>query len=169
MTEPAPALSPLVSYRPIGLLRSPHADIAGMPIQPVGALGIPGRVEVWPEFADGLLDLEGFSHVILIYHLHRISGALLRVKPFLEDGAEHGVFATRSPKRPNPIGISVLELAGVEGSVVHLRNVDILDQTPVLDIKPYVPAFDAWPGERIGWFAGRAEAAATARADERFR
>ena len=143
-----------------------------MPIQPVGARGIAGRIEVAPEFVEGLRDLEGFSHVIVLYHLHRIQGYQLLVRPFL-DTRDHGVFATRSPKRPNAIGLSVLELAGVEigegRGVVRLLNVDILDGTPVLDIKPYVPAFDVWRAERIGWFDGKAENAETFKADERFR
>jgi tRNA-Thr(GGU) m(6)t(6)A37 methyltransferase TsaA len=161
-----------VAYQPIGTLRSPHAKVAGMPIQPVGARGILGHIEVAPKFAAGLKDLEGFSHVIVLYHLHRINGFELLVRPFL-DTQDHGIFATRSPKRPNAIGFSVLELAGVEMDgavgVVRLRNVDILDGTPVLDIKPYVPAFDVWDAERIGWFAGKVDDAETYKADERFR
>ena len=157
-----------IAYRPIGILRSPFADIAGMPIQPVGAIGILGRVEVRPEFARGLTDLEGFSHVFVLYHLHRVTGYDLLVKPFL-DTDRHGIFATRSPKRPNPIGLSVLELAGVEGTTVHLRNVDVLDGTPVLDIKPYVPRFDVWSAKRTGWFAGKDGQAKTRRSDDRFR
>jgi len=161
-----------VAYQPIGTLRSPHAVVQGMPIQPTGARGILGHIEVAPEYAAGLKDLEGFSHVIVLYHLHQIRGYELSVRPFL-DTANHGIFATRSPKRPNAIGLSVLELAGVElsdaGGVVRLRNVDILDGTPVLDIKPYVPAFDSWQAERIGWFADKTDAAETCKADERFR
>jgi len=161
-----------IAYQAIGTLRSPHAEVAGMPIQPVGARGILGHIDVAPQYVPGLRDLEGFSHVIVIYHLHRIQGYDLLVRPFL-DTDDHGIFATRSPKRPNAIGFSVLELAGVElegtRGVVRLRNVDILDGTPVLDIKPYVPAFDAWRAERIGWFEGKVDAAETFKADERFR
>jgi len=161
-----------IAYQSIGTLHSPHAEVAGMPIQPVGARGICGHIEVAPEFVAGLRDLEGFSHVIILYHLHRIKGYDLLVRPFL-DTSDHGIFATRSPKRPNAIGLSVLELDGVEvdggRGVVRLRNVDILDGTPVLDIKPYVPAFDVWRAERIGWFAGKVEAAETFKSDERFK
>jgi tRNA-Thr(GGU) m(6)t(6)A37 methyltransferase TsaA len=156
------------AYRAIGTLRSPHADIKGMPIQPTGARGVAGHIDILPEFEEGLKDLEGFSHIILLYHLHRVSGHDLIVTPFL-DTESHGIFATRSPRRPNPIGLSVLELAGVEGLVVRLGNVDVLDGTPVLDIKPYVPDFDVWPADRTGWFAGKTQGAATCRADERFR
>jgi tRNA-Thr(GGU) m(6)t(6)A37 methyltransferase TsaA len=159
---------PDIAYRSIGILRSPFQDIAGMPIQPVGALGVLGQVEVHAEFAAGLHDLHGFSHVFLLYHLHRVTGFDLMVKPFL-DNDHHGIFATRSPSRPNPIGLSVLELAGVVGNTVHLRNVDILDGTPVLDIKPYVPRFDVWEADRTGWFAHKAQNADTLRSDDRFR
>jgi tRNA-Thr(GGU) m(6)t(6)A37 methyltransferase TsaA len=139
-----------------------------MPIQPTGAKGVAGRIEVLPEFVAGLQDLDGFSHVILLYHLHRAGAAALTVTPFL-DTRERGVFATRAPTRPNPIGLSVLELDSVGGGIVHLRNVDILDGSPVLDIKPYVPAFDVWPAGRIGWLAETGGSAATERSDDRFR
>lgn len=152
----------------IGHVRSPHADIEGMPIQPTGAKGLPGSVLVLPRYASGLQDLDGFSHIILLYHLHKVRGESLKVTPFL-DTQERGIFATRSPKRPNAIGLSVLELAGVEGCEVRLRNVDILDGTPVLDIKPYVPDFDVWPAARIGWFEGKSGNAAGHRSDGRFR
>ena len=157
-----------IAYRSIGVLRSPFRDIKGMPIQPVGALGVEGHVEVHPDFAGGLRDLEGFSHVFLLYHLHRVTGYDLIVRPFL-DNADHGIFATRSPKRPNPIGLSVLELVGVTDTTVLLRNVDVLDGTPVLDIKPYVPHFDVWQAGRIGWFDAKAENAGTYISDDRFR
>ncbi len=156
-----------IAYRPIGIVRSPFRDTKGMPVQPVGAIGVAGRVEVHPDFAGGLMDLAGFSHVFLLYHLHRVAGYDLVVRPFL-DNADHGIFATRSPTRPNPIGLSVLELAGVEGTVVHLRNVDVLDGTPVLDIKPYVPHFDVWQADKVGWFAHNARKADAYRSDDRF-
>lgn len=159
-------LDPIV-YRPIGLLRSPFLDVNGMPIQPTGAKGVRGHIEVRSDLVPGLQDLEGFSHVIVIYHLHEISSAALVVRPYLDQG-EHGIFATRSPKRPNPIGLSVLEVVGVEGSRVLLSNVDILDGTPVLDIKPYVPRFDVWPADRVGWLESAAEDADHVRSDRRF-
>lgn len=157
-----------IAYRSIGVLHSPFGDIKGMPVQPVGALGVEGHVDVHPDYCGGLRDLEGFSHVFLLYHLHRVAGFDLVVRPFL-DNADHGIFATRSPKRPNPIGLSVLELAGVEGTRVWLRNVDVLDGTPVLDIKPYVPHFDVWEAGRVGWFATKAQNAGNYRSDDRFR
>jgi len=156
-----------IRYEPIGVIRTPHCTVKGMPIQPVGALGVAGTIEVAEPFRAGLKDLEGFSRILLVYHLHRIEGAELLVKPYLDD-APHGIFATRSPKRPNPIGLSVLKLTGRDGSRVYVENVDMLDNTPVLDIKPYVPAFDVWEAQRIGWFDGVVHNAATRQADERF-
>lgn len=165
-----PAVMQAVSCVPIGVLRSPHADLAGMPIQPVGARGVAGRIELDPRYAPGLKDLDGFSHVFVLYHLHGSAGFELLVKPFLDD-EERGVFATRAPRRPNPIGLSVLEVTAVdlERGVVELTNVDILDGTPVLDIKPYVPAFDVWQPARTGWIGRKASEADACRSDERFR
>jgi tRNA-Thr(GGU) m(6)t(6)A37 methyltransferase TsaA len=156
-----------IAYRPIGFIRSPHHTVTGMPIQPSGARGVRGVLEVLPEFAAVLKDLEGFSHVFLVYHLHKICGHSLLVTPFL-DTDEHGIFATRSPRRPNPIGLSALKLVGVQDNVVELENVDILDGTPVLDVKPYVADFDVWPATRFGWFEGKSTKAETVRSDARF-
>ena len=144
-----------ISYRPIGVIHSPFQTIEGMPIQPAGAAGVQGSVEVWQEFAAGLQDLEGFSHIILLYHFHRVKEARLVVTPFM-DTEPRGVFATRAPKRPNPIGLSVVRLVGREENVLHIENVDILDSTPLLDLKPYVPALDAYPEAWVGWREGRA-------------
>jgi tRNA-Thr(GGU) m(6)t(6)A37 methyltransferase TsaA len=141
------------SYHPIGVIRSGHTDAERTPIQPVFAKGCLGRAEIFPRFADGLDGLEGFSHVYLIYHLHRAGPPQLRVKPFLQD-VERGVFATRAPCRPNPIGLSIVELTGREGNVLHLDGVDILDGTPLLDIKPYAARFDRIEGTRNGWQDG---------------
>ena len=139
-------------YRPIGVIRSGHTDPGATPIQPAYAAGCTGRAEVLPEFAAGLRDLDGFSHVYLIYHLHRAGAPKLAVKPFLKD-VERGLFATRAPCRPNPIGLSVVRLVRVDGAVLHLDGVDVLDGTPLLDIKPYVPEFDAHPDANSGWLA----------------
>lgn len=157
-----------ITYHPIGKLRTPFTDLAGMPIQPAGETSAPGTAEIDPEFADGLKDLEGFSHVILLYHLHQVQHLSLRVVPFLDSEAR-GVFATRAPTRPNPIGLSVVRLLRVEGRVLHLGNVDILDQTPLLDIKPYVPAFDRPRRARAGWLESAQHQARRRRADDRFR
>jgi len=139
-----------ITFRPIGVIRTPHTKAEETPIQPVYAQGIAGRAEVLPEYADGLDDLEGFSHVYLIYAFHGARGVRLRVKPFLEDQA-HGVFATRAPCRPNPIGFSLVRLVRREGTVLHLEDVDMLDGTPLLDIKPYVARFDSRANVRCGW------------------
>lgn len=140
----------VITYRPIGVIHSEHVDPEATPIQPVFAKGCRGRVEVLPELAEGLHDLEGFSHLYLIYHLHRAGAARLSVKPFLQD-AERAVFATRAPCRPNAIGLSIVELIHREGNVLHLDGVDTLDGTPLLDIKPYTARFDRVEATRNGW------------------
>jgi tRNA-Thr(GGU) m(6)t(6)A37 methyltransferase TsaA len=140
----------VVTYRAIGVIRSGHLAVEETPIQPAYAKGCKGRAEIFPEFAEGLRDLEGFSHVYLIYHFHRAGPARLIVKPFLQD-VERGVFATRAPCRPNAIGLSVVELVCREGNVLHLEGVDILDGTPLLDIKPYTAKFDRFDTTRNGW------------------
>jgi tRNA (adenine37-N6)-methyltransferase len=157
-----------IIYRPIGTIHSPFKDIKGMPIQPTGALDIAGTVEIESSYVDGLKDIEGFSHIILIYHLHLSERYSLRVKPFL-DNHLHGVFSTRAPNRPNPIGISVVRLVKVEGCTLHIVDVDTVDGTPLLDIKPYVPEFDARKVERKGWLSKRADKVYKKKADERFR
>ena len=143
-----------LTYRPIGVIRTPHKEPKGTPIQPTGALGIDGTIELSPEYHQGLKDLEGFSHIILLYHFHRAEGYSLQVKPYM-DKDTHGVFATRIPGRPNPIGLSVVRLLDIDGGTHHIQDVDILDGTPLLDIKPYVPAFDHRETDRIGWLTGR--------------
>lgn len=158
-----------VIFTPIGLVRSPFVNVEDMPIQPAGAREVLGSIELLPEFAPALADLEGFSHLILLYHFHRAKPYAPTVTPFL-DNTPHGLFATRAPARPNPIGLSVVELLAVEGTVLRLRGVDILDGTPLLDLKPCVPAFDTPHGEvRTGWLEGCAKRTATARSDERFK
>ena len=139
-----------ITYKPIGVIHSEHIVAEKTPIQPAYAKGCKGRAEILPQFAEGLRDLEGFSHVYLLYHLHQAGPASLVVKPFLED-AERGVFATRSPHRPNPIGLSIVELVRREGNVLHLDGVDTLDGTPLLDVKPYTAKFDCIKTTRNGW------------------
>lgn len=140
----------IVVYRPIGVIHSEHQVAQNTPIQPVYAQNCQGWAEIFPEYEDGLRDLEGFSHVYLIYHFHRVDSVKLTVKPFLQD-VERGVFATRAPCRPNPIGLSVVELLRREGTTLHLKGVDILDGTPLLDIKPYTEKFDRFVPSRNGW------------------
>jgi tRNA-Thr(GGU) m(6)t(6)A37 methyltransferase TsaA len=140
----------IIEYRPIGIIQSPHKTPKGSPIQPSAAKGIAGTIEIYPAFAAGLEDLAGFSHIFLIYHFHLSKKFSLKVKPFLDD-SRRGLFATRAPARPNPIGISVVRLVEIIGTTLHIQNVDVVDSTPLLDIKPYVPAFDAPTVEKIGW------------------
>ena len=156
-----------IAYAPIGVIHTPFAEPAGMPIQPAGAAGVRGTVEVFEEFRAGLADLDGFSHLILLYHFHRSAGFDLKATPFL-DAQPRGLFATRAPRRPNPIGLSVVALEKVDGNVLHVQNVDMLDGTPLLDIKPYVPQFDAAQDVRTGWIAKSGDAVADKRSDDRF-
>jgi len=148
--------------RVIGYVRSPYTDPAVTPIQPVYAEGAQARVEILPEYAAGLRDLEGFSHIYLIYYFHRAKPAQLTLKPYLED-VEHGIFATRAPHRPNPIGFSLVRLLAREANVLIVEDVDILDGTPVLDIKPFVPRFDYRENARAGWQEDVSEADAQTR------
>ena len=157
-----------IVYQPIGLIHSPFKNISGMPIQPSGAATVEGSIEIFPDFTAGLLDLDGFSHLILLYHFHQIQAANLVVTPFL-DSQPHGIFATRAPKRPNPIGLSIVKLLHIEQNVLRIDNVDILDGTPLLDIKPYVPEFDQHPAERVGWLEQARGKVHHQKSDERFR
>ena len=157
-----------IVYRPIGIIHTPFRELENMPIQPSGAAGICGTVDLYPEFAEGLKDLDGFSHLILLYRFHESRGYSLTVTPFL-DSETRGVFATRSPKRPNPIGLSIVRLVRIQGSTLDIENVDILDRTPLLDIKPYVPEFDHQEDCRIGWLEKARGMVKEKRSDERFR
>ncbi len=157
----------MIVYRPIGVIRTPFKEPRGTPIQPVGAEGVEGVVEVFPEYAEGLEGLEGFSHIFLIYHFHLVRGYSLKVKPYMSDRFQ-GVFATRAPFRPNPIGISVVRLVRIEGNILYVRDVDIVDGTPLLDIKPYVPAFDVRKVESIGWLKDVVGKVYSTRDDGRF-
>lgn len=139
-----------IEYTPIGVVHSPFTSTEGMPIQPSRAKGIRGTVEVLPQFAAGLDDLAGFSHIVLLYHFHKSKHYTLKLVPFL-DTEPRGVFATRAPARPNPIGLSVVHLLEVRESTLFVENLDLLDGTPLLDIKPYVREFDEATEARFGW------------------
>jgi tRNA-Thr(GGU) m(6)t(6)A37 methyltransferase TsaA len=156
-----------IAFTPIGVVRTPFATHAGMPIQTVAARGVVGRVELDPAYEPALADLDGFTHLHLITYLDRTGPASLRVTPYL-DTVERGVLATRSPKRPNPIGLSLVRLVRIEGAVLHVEELDLLDGTPLLDIKPYVPPFDDRADARYGWFEQRAQHVHSVRADARF-
>jgi tRNA-Thr(GGU) m(6)t(6)A37 methyltransferase TsaA len=160
--------SPGPGYSPIGHVRSPYTRVDGMPLQTIAAAGVAGRVEVLPELADGLRDLAEFSHAWLLCHLDRSEGYETVVVPFLDD-RPRSLFATRSPRRPNPIGLSLVRVVRVDGAVLHVEELDLLDGTPVLDIKPYVPLFDARETDRIGWFADAGPRVFDVRADVRYR
>ena len=155
-----------IEFRPIGIVHSPFFEVEGMPIQPSRSEGAEGTVEIFDEFLEGLADLDGFSHIILLYHFHRSEGFRLKVTPFL-DNKPRGLFATRAPTRPNQIGLSVVRLVGVENNILSVEDVDILDGTPLLDIKPFVGEFDSRSSPRIGWLetAGKNKT----RSDERFK
>lgn len=157
----------IIQYRSIGVIHTPFKEPKGTPIQPQGAVGIKGQIEIFDEFADGLTDLNGFSHIILLYHFHECHGFALKVKRYAEE-VERGVFATRAPKRPNPIGISVVRLVSASGQILEVEDMDILNGTPLLDIKPYIPIVDCRQAERIGWVSGKTEKISNIRADNRF-
>jgi len=158
----------MIAYKPIGIIHTPFKEPKGVPIQPSAAVGVRGWVELLPKYVLGLKDIKRFSHIILIYHFHLATPGKLIVKPYMDD-EEHGVFATRAPSRPNPIGISIVRLLGVEGNVLHIKDVDIVDGTPLLDIKPsYVPEFDIKEVEKIGWLEKNVHKLSEARDDGRF-
>ena len=156
-----------IKFKPIGVIHSPFKEPEGTPIQPAGAKGIDGTVEVFPEYAEGLKDVEGFSHITLIYHFHLSKVAPLKVKPYMDNEA-HGVFAMRGPSRPNPIGISIVRLLRIKENILHIQDVDIVDGTPLLDIKPYVPEFDIRKAEKTGWLEKNVHKLPTSKDDGRF-
>ena len=156
-----------IRIRPMGIIHSPFTDRKNMPIQPCGAGDTPGTVVVHPDLGDGLKDLDGFSHLHLLYHFHMSRGFDLTVVPFM-DPASRGLFSTRAPRRPARIGLSVVRLERVEGNILHIRGVDVLDGTPLIDIKPYMRAFDCFPDAVCGWAEGCQDEADDIRSDDRF-
>jgi tRNA-Thr(GGU) m(6)t(6)A37 methyltransferase TsaA len=139
-----------IRYKPIGVIHSSFKEPRRTPIQSSAAKDVKGTVEIFPEYTMGLKDIEGFSHIILVYHFHLSKKSILKIKPYMDDKLR-GVFATRSPSRPNPIGISIVRLINVKENILYLKDVDIIDGTPLLDLKPYVPEFDIKKVNRIGW------------------
>lgn len=156
-----------IRYKPIGIIHSPYKEPRGTPIQPTAAKDVEGTVEIFHEYAEGLKDIEGFSHIILVYHFHLSKEFSLKIKPYMDNSLRE-VFATRSPSRPNPIGISVVRLIRVKGNILHIRDVDIVDGTPLLDIKPYVPEFDVRKVEKIGWLEKKVKKLHKIKDDGRF-
>jgi len=157
-----------IEIQPIGLIHTPFQNLEGMPIQPAGARGVKGSVDIFSEYRDGLQDLDGFSHIILLYYFHKSDGFQLTVVPFM-DSKPRGLFATRAPKRPNAIGLSVVQLDRIENGTLYIQNIDVLDGTPLLDIKPYVPDFDTQTDVRLGWLEKVRKNVTERRSDDRFK
>jgi len=143
-----------IRLQPIGIIHSPHHKQGCAPVQPRYAQGVRGHLEIFAEFAEGLRDLDGFSHIMLVYHLHRSRGYSLLTVPH-RDTCLRGVFATRSPHRPNPIGISVVRLLSIENNIVRISDIDAFDETPLLDIKPFIPEFSSRDEIKLGWIDGK--------------
>ncbi len=156
-----------IEYRQIGIIRTPFKTPSGTPIQPTGAAGVKAKVEIFPEYCQGLADLEGFSHIILLYLFHLSKKFKLKVKPFLDEELR-GLFATRAPARPNPVGISVVRLIKVDDAVLYIEDIDVVDKTPLLDIKPYIPEFDIRKVNRTGWMEEKAKTVKEIKDDGRF-
>jgi tRNA-Thr(GGU) m(6)t(6)A37 methyltransferase TsaA len=156
-----------IIYKPIGVIHSPFKTPQDVPIQSAAAKGVAGSVVVFQQYVESLKDVEGFSHLILVYHFHLAQPYSLLVTPFM-DKKLHGLFATRAPSRPNPIGVSIVRLTKVEQNLLHIQDVDIIDGTPLLDIKPFVPEFDQRKAERIGWLEKKVDKLHSSRDDGRF-
>lgn len=158
-----------ISLEPIGVIHSEFYDVKNMPIQPTGGKASKGKIEIFPQYIEGLRDLDGFSHLIVIYHFHKANQVKLTVKPFLDENT-HGVFATRTPVRPNHIGMSVVEISKIIENEIFLKNIDVLDGTPILDIKPFVPGFDIPKSNiKIGWLTSNIDNVSTKLSDDRFK
>lgn len=151
----------------IGTIRTPFTTLTDMPIQPKGAAEVYGQIILDSRFEKGLQDLDGFSHIYLLYHFHKADRTELTVVPFM-DTQSRGVFSTRSPLRPNHIGLSIVELVKTEANIVHVKGIDVLDQTPLLDIKPYIDTFDQVEQSRSGWMTAGEEEVSSKRSDRRF-
>ncbi len=156
-----------IMFKSIGVIHTPFKEPKGAPIQPRRSKGANGTIEIYPEYVNGLKDLDGFSHITLIYNFHLSEGFNLEVVPFL-DKNKRGLFATRAPRRPNQIGLSTVELLKIENNILHIKNVDMVDSTPLLDIKPYVPEFDSHTNIKIGWLKDKAGKSDDTEADDRF-
>ena len=159
-----------IELEPIGTIHTEFTEIEGMPIQPTGAKGVKGTLVIKDKYINGLKDLEEFSHINILYLLHKVDGYLLEVKPFMDINT-HGIFATRSPKRPNRIGSSIIQIEKIKGNTVYVSNIDVLDGTPLLDIKPYVPQLyeDTIEELKIGWFEKNHNKAKSQKSDNRFK
>ena len=158
-----------IKIKPIGVIHTPFTEIGNMPIQPLAADGVRGTIEIDEAYLEGLKDLEGFSHITLVYHFHQVDGYKLQVVPFMDNEA-HGIFSTKAPKRPNAIGISTVKLLGIDGNKLEIEQVDMLDGTPLIDIKPFYPRYDNREGVKIGWLEKNKDLPVEKlRSDERFK
>jgi len=151
----------------IGIINTPYSSLEKMPIQPSGAKEVMSSLTIKQEYAQGLKDLEGFSHIFLIYYFHEAKRSALEVIPFM-DTRSRGVFSTRSPLRPSHIGMSLTQLVSVHDNIVTIRGIDVLDGTPLLDIKPYIPQFENLNEVQTGWMNKKASQVSDARSDDRF-
>ena len=156
-----------ITFTPIGIIETPFDDLKGMPIQPSGADKIQGTIIIDKEYEEGLSDLEGFSHIILLYHFHKSKGYNLMVKPFMDD-QQRGLFSTRAPRRPNSIGLSIVQLIKIENNKISIQGIDVLSGTPLIDIKPYVPGFDAREVTKLGWLDKNYKKSESLKSDDRF-
>lgn len=163
----SPLVATMFTAESIGVVYSPFSEAQGTPIQPFAAGAATGMVEIFEPFAEGLRDLEGFDRIWILYWCHRACAAKLTVVPY-RDTSPHGVFATRAPSRPNPIGLSNVCLLGIDGRFLRISQLDILHGTPVLDVKPYVPQYDSYPNQRCGWLDRDGPRRRTRIADDRF-
>ena len=157
-----------ITFEQIGIIHTPFTTKENMPIQPKGAIGIKGKIILNKEYIKGLKDLNGYSHIILLYYFHKSKSYELQTKPFLDD-TKRGVFSTRAPKRPNGIGMSVVRLLNIDNNILYIENVDMLDGTPLLDIKPYVSYFDDHKGITNGWIENKTDDISLVKSDERFK
>ena len=146
-----PEIDGPICYRPIGVIHTEYKEQQSTPIQAFYSKS-KGTVELFPEYAAGLKDLEGFSHIFLVYHFHKAGKASLVTHPFIDHKAERGIFAIRHFNRPNPIGISIVRLVSIKDNILEVDGIDVLDGTPLLDIKPYISQFDRPENVRNGWF-----------------
>ena len=156
-----------IEFTPIGIIHTPFKTVENIPIQPAAGAGFEGWIEIFNEYKEGLSDLDGFSHIYLIFYLHKSISYKLKVIPFL-DTVERGIFSTRSPARPNPVGLSIVEIISIKENIIRIKGIDILDGTPLVDIKPYVPDFEITTNIKKGWFEGKEKMVSGKLSDGRF-
>jgi len=157
-----------IEFTPIGIIHTPFKTIENIPIQPAAGKTIEGWIEIFDEYTEGLSDLDGFSHIYLLFHLHRSKSYSLKLIPFL-DTVKRGVFSTRSPARPNPLGLSIVEIVSIHDNIINIKGIDILDGSPLIDIKPYVPDFEVTKNIKKGWFEGKEKIIPGKLSDDRFK